>query len=326
MTCIKSDCCPQEDISNQERARYLYENHNEDVPNGLICYDCAAFHSRKKSWKNKLSAYPVCCPLVVHCPSRRSFIRQRTKSQRILICGISVPWLQIHQTARALRHGPQYGFVVMNDFRKQRRFLFLPNSGQTDSKALLTDDRLLVRTRQYLPIHHRRSHRKPSWLEDRNAEFICPHAKETFLYSRHLANEMIEACRLLSNDYDNRQLGFVHKRYRCNQCPTEYVIEIVLNDHFDAAHVYGQSFLRRLELDYMLLVSRYMDFGHCHSPCEMEWKALSTWPEERPKGDWGPTVQRVDNRRPALDLTDMDYISTRFERRLRMSEEIRLPD
>jgi len=100
-------------------------------------------------------------------------------------------------------------------------------------------------------------------------------------------------------------MGFVHKKYRCNQCPTEYVIEIVLTDHFDAAHVFGQILLGGLELEYMLLVSRYIDFGHCHSPCEMEWKALSTWTEERPKGDWGPTVQRVDDMRPALDLTDM---------------------
>ncbi|KAJ4982970.1 hypothetical protein SVAN01_11536 [Stagonosporopsis vannaccii] len=319
--CTDSDCCWQQDMSHHERAQLLYEQHDADLPRRLICYDCAVFHLRIQRRKNELWTYPVYCPVANQSASNGFFIRHRTELPVVLICGLSIPWLQLHQTARALRRGPQYGCNVLNDFRKQYRMLCILRRWQTESKALLVDDRLLVRIRSFGPLHHQ-SHHNPSHLIYPNAEFVCPHARETFLYSRHLANEMVEAYRLLSNDYDNRRMGFVHKRYRCTQCPTELIIEVVLAGDFDAAHVFGEVWLN--DYHYMLCMSRYIDFGHCHSPDEMEWKSLSTWPKERPEGDWGPTEQ-VDNTRPALDLTGMEYISARFDRELRESDRINSP-
>ena len=66
---------------------------------------------------------------------------------------------------------------------------------------------------------------------------------------------------------------------------------------------------------YVLCLSQYLDSGACNAPHEREWRALSTWPAERPEGDWGPAGAKGDEAQ--VDLTGTERISVRFERALK---------
>ncbi len=320
-------CRRQQEMYCHERARYLYEHYNQDIPHGLICYDCGVFHQRIQYKKQTLSDYPVNYKDPQRPRTLNDFFRNRTTVPAVIIYGFPIPWLQVHQTARSLRYSPRYGSVTLDQYRA-RRWLGIKYPYQAVSKALLVDDRLIVCIQQFGAIGsahnaHPRNFKTPG------AETFCPHAKTNLLYPRHLSNQMIEACEqlcyahertaspdpqhLTSNDTEQARRdaticrdGFVHKRYRCPSCPTEYTIEVVPWVKFADAHLIAHG----RDRDYVLCVSRYIDFGHCHAPDEKEWRALSTWPGRR------PVVGQAGRLGTEVDFTGMEMISARFERGL----------
>ncbi|KAH6614252.1 hypothetical protein C7974DRAFT_428652 [Boeremia exigua] len=321
-----------QDVGKQWRARracFLYETFDKETPSSLICYDCGIFHPRILSGKQDLPTYPVHCKASTRPETRGDFLRHRTAFSVVRICCISVPWLQVHQTARALRHGPKYGAVTLNYHRAHRNGVGMRCFWQAASKALLVDDRLLVRAQYFLPIGTVIESTPGSRLVDEGAEFMCPHARSRFLYSSQRANDVMEACRLfcrahatasssssngtLDNSETSKLHGFVHSRHRCPHCPTEWVVEILPRASFAGAHMMGRLVGRRRK--YVLCLSQYLDFGACNAPNEREWRALSTWPAERPEGDWGPVGAKGDEAQ--VDLTGMERISVRFERALK---------
>ncbi|KAJ8105906.1 hypothetical protein OPT61_g9893 [Boeremia exigua] len=247
-SCKDLVCRRQQAINRHERARFLFEHCDREIPNGFICYDCGIFHPRLQHGKQDLLTYPVDCKASKKPKSRKDFYRDRTTA--ILFCSVPVPWLQAHQTARSLRHGPQYGVVTL-DYHRVNRMLGIRCAWQTASKALLVDDRLLVRTQHFMPIGNV-IEETPRRLIDQYAELICPHTRSTFLYANQRANDIIEACRLFchahaasssstSNEADTSKLqGFVHSRYRCPRCPTESVLEILPRARFAGAHMMGR--------------------------------------------------------------------------------------
>lgn len=332
--CEDLACQQQQERNCHERARFLYEKYDKETPGGLICYNCGVFHPRILRGKQNLPTYPVHCKASTRPKSLEDFLQHRTEFSVVIICCIYVPWLQVHQTARSLRHGPQYGAVTLNYHHAYRNLLGIRHFWQTASKALLVDDRLLVRAQHFTPIGTA-IETTPTRLIDQHAELICPHTRSTFLYSSQRANDIMEACRLFcrahaaasslppspSNETpdtsETRMLhGFVHSRYRCPRCPTECVIEILPRACFAGAHMMGRTVQQGRE--YVLCLSQYLDFGACNAPEECEWRALSTWPAERPEGNWGPVGQRwAKGDEAQVDLTGMERISVRFERALR---------
>lgn len=281
--CTDAACQIQQVINRRERARMLYRRFGEQFFDALICYDCGVFHRRLKfrpscfsisPVKWDLSTSPVKCDYASTMRTFYQFQEQRTTIAAVVVMGIAVPWLHVHQNMQALRYSKEHGDLTLT--RADRKYSLPRHKLHTDSEARLVDGRLLVRIRQMQSIGHF-DNQIPSELEDANLEFNCPHARETFHYPQHLADETVEASRLLCRDERNRA-GFVHKRYRCKQCPTETLIEVVRHEDFESKD-------KVVLWPYILCQSRYIDFGRCESPDEIEWKALSTWPEARPNDE-----------------------------------------
>jgi hypothetical protein len=161
---------------------------------------------------------------------------------------------------------------------------------------------LLVRIRQTQSIGHF-DNQTPTELEDANLEFNCPHARETFRYRPHLSNETVEASRLLCRDERNRGV-----------CAQEVQVQTMPDRNRDQGRT-SRDFEGKDKVElwpYILCQSRYIDFSRCESPNKIEWKALSTWPKERPNDEWGP-VEKTEDTRPAVDLRSMQLISARFD-------------
>ena len=289
-----------------ERARILYQHHDSEYPNDLICYDCGVYHPRLTDKKADLYTYPVKCRIAKRATSRVYFTLHRTQLSAIVVLRIPVPWLHVHQSMRALRLSPQYGTPMLDQYRSGRVW-HMRVFWQADSKAVLVDDRMLLRIRAFKEISHIQR-QNPKYFPVSGAEFACPHARETYLYERQLGDEIMQACRTLCSNPEKRQ-RFVHQRRRCTRCPSEYVIEVIPREEFEAR---DRLTLRKDTHRWVLCTYRYIDFGLCHSPVEREWRALSTWPEARPKGDWGPK-QGLDGKGMEVDLTHMELISARFE-------------
>jgi hypothetical protein len=145
----------------------------------------------------------------------------------IVIMGIPVPWLQVHQSMRALRYGHQYGKLTLNCVGWYSSSL---NEG-FDSEARLIEGRLLVRVRQFQTLGYFAT-QELSRRKGENLEFNCPHARELFDSNQDLKLEKLEAYKRVC--VENETAGFVHKRFLCKRCRTETVIEVIRREDFES--------------------------------------------------------------------------------------------
>lgn len=108
--CSNKACLLQQDINRKKRAEYLYKRDHEKLPEALICYGFGIFHLRLRIFEPDLWTYPVECD---NSPRAKSLIQFKKKEQEkmaaIVIMDIPVPWLQVHQSMRALRPRIQIG-------------------------------------------------------------------------------------------------------------------------------------------------------------------------------------------------------------------------
>jgi hypothetical protein len=172
--CSNKACFLQQDINRKKREEHLYKRDHKKLPEALIWYGCGIFHLRLLLIeKYDLWTYPVECD---NSPRAKSLIqfflkkKEQGKMAAIVIMGIPVPWLQVHQSMRALRYGHQYGKLTLNCVGWYSSSL---NEG-FDSEARLIEGRLLVRVRQFQTLGYFAT-QELSRRKDENLEFNCPH-------------------------------------------------------------------------------------------------------------------------------------------------------
>jgi hypothetical protein len=229
--CSNKACFLQQDINRKKREEHLYKRDHKKLPEALIWYGCGIFHLRLLLIeKYDLWTYPVECD---NSPRAKSLIqfflkkKEQGKMAAIVIMGIPVPWLQVHQSMRALRYGHQYGKLTLNCVGWYSSSL---NEG-FDSEARLIEGRLLVRVRQFQTLGYFAT-QELSRRKDENLEFNCPHARELFYSNQNLKLEKLEAYKRVC--VENETAGFVHKRFLCKRCRTETVIEVIRREDFES--------------------------------------------------------------------------------------------
>lgn len=220
------------------------------------------------------------------------------------------PWLAFHNVMRGFRYSLQHGnpyLLNQNDLRFWRVWWY-------DSLALPVGGRLLLRERRYAKIST-----IGKWSAGYDEVYrMCPHTHTSGLTRRVFDRELNRATEVLASLGDNESLqGFVFKTYKCTQCPTEFSIEVQPLTFFQ-----GRVTEEMVCEEHVILVTSYKDLGACQSPDEMEWRALSTW-HRRPQDSrwWLPSFAKQKTtdssvKWPAIDVTHMEAISTRFERQL----------
>jgi hypothetical protein len=287
-----------------ERAAFLVHAFDKNYPRHLICYTCGLYHPRRipgqRNRKRKDHA---------------TFVRKHTPLEtdpHFETHHRLFSWIYIHIAMRNARYSPQHGSPVL-DLSYWKHY----DTWECDTLAVDVQGRLLLRDRWYLRIPNL-EHRMPEirFIPYRNS--FCPHYHDTSM-PLHFSDEVKAAAKYLCKSIDARQ-GFTYKRHRCTSCPTEVVIEVEPRDQFQARFKKGHG-KDRTGFDYVLSFSRFIDFGKCRVPDEMEWKSLTTWVEERSSTNlvrpgWsGHEPSAGMTTRPTINITTtMEPISVRFRR------------
>jgi hypothetical protein len=148
-------------------------------------------------------------------------------------------------------------------------------------------------------------------------QYFCPRQLESFR-ANHFCEQLISAISHLCNNNDcTRQTSFTYKIHRCQPCPTEVLIEVQPVSLFQG-RIRPDYQKDRAGFNCVLSHSRYIDFGKCRAPDEIEWKPLTTWlsrPKEsntRLPGWPGYEAPLGIDSRPTIDVTGMEMTSARF--------------
>ena len=161
-----------------------------------------------------LSKYPVDCPKMKEAFTQEHFLSNCTTTAAIIISGIPVPWLQVHQHARALRYSSEHGLPVLNRFQPGRFRRHQRTIWTEDSMARLADDNMLFRDGRFRPItdrHHFASIRSGA----KDAKFICSHARVSLEFRRKLNRILLTACKMFCKDMQTEPHGILYLRDRC---------------------------------------------------------------------------------------------------------------
>ena len=268
------------------------ENHNERIkllnyldsqlPNHLICFQCARFHPRSKPGKEVLKADYVSNPLF-NCPNTRASVLPRLR----LTYGRELPYSFVHLALRSHRHTPAHGIEHEN---LSRRYKCRESEWSYRTRYMVHDGRLLVRVVSQafaLPTAEMTETRERHLLYDREEYTpyfsVCAHWRDGELMRlckcalSHIPSppqsyvEQLKKAPQISRSLANpnfivRGCDDCRPARRCPECPTEYLIEIQMaEDKNDPIRPFKHA----------IVVTRWSDLGDGSNPyTSPEWNAI----------------------------------------------------
>ena len=287
-----------------ERARFSILCFDKHYPDHIICYHCGSYHKRKSPGSRDIWGQNA--PAAFKYGTRTICKRRTTKFD-------GLDWETVHETMRGFRHSPRYGHNLLRPEGVHQQG---SKRWGSDIYALPCDGHLLLRKRWVSGIPE---------VEDVDPKAVvfgipyslCPHLNSVLnIYSMGCGIRNAVSRFYTYHDPEELKYGYVDKALRCTACPTEVVIEITPRRLFIGNCADESRFPKST---YVVSVSRYVDFGKCQDPEDIEWKALT----ERRPGFWRRLFSRRDSgsldgetARPTVDLTHLEPVCERFNARL----------
>ena len=229
------------------------------------------------------------------------------------------PWMAVHEAMRSALYSPKYGNRLLDARRNVKpKAEEYPGLVEARFSYRRCARSIAFRDRWYRRVCISFSER-PDILPFIPMNSFCPHQLESFL-GNHFSEQLQAALTHLCIHSDrSREAGFTYRIYRCHSCPTEVLIEVQ-----PISLIRGRILLDydndEAGFNYVLSHSRYVDFGNCRAPDEIEWKSLTTWGSipkafnTRLPGWPGYEAPPGIDSRPTIDVTGMEMISARFRR------------
>lgn len=273
------------------------------LPNHLLCYICGTYHLRLTPGSESLRQTNIANP-VYNCPYSNTTDPTLRVSKLRVTFGRHIPHPFLQLALRQARFGPQYGVPVdtLLGRRYKDRATIGPWSHQ--SRYAVIDDHLFMRVVSSafalpsLPLAGKR-HLLYS-REDFIPFFsVCPHWRDGELTpilrcaldhipapltgsgAQRLASEAALKFKGPQSQIVS-QCDFCKPLRRCPDCPTEYLVEIRLQEDRT------ETDLTKL-FKHAICVTRWSDCGDGSAPWEANWHALTAEPM------YGDDAERYDS-------------------------------
>lgn len=249
--------------NREEKASFLH--HFEDkLPQHILCWQCGVYHHRQDASSERLGQYESACP------------RYRADAQSMLSRDRLIPWDLVHLATRAARHTPAHGIPTSALTKK-----WTSESGwKHTTRALLVDTHLVLRASSL------------SWVEAYMSAselrvVVDERYHERFSHCKHISNSLDKYAKCavshIRPGYQvTAQCAACRPLRRCNQCPSEYLIEIKLVEDRQGPRSPLLPAFR-----HALSVTRWSDLGAGTSPhASLEWRAarsplFETWAAQK---------------------------------------------
>lgn len=296
---------PLNEVENfKARVDLLYRLNNE-MPNHLLCYTCALYHVRSQSGKEALKATNIANPLF-ECPHAGSVDPQKRIAKHRITFGRHLPYPFVQLAMRHHHHSPEHGiphdnlakrykdrqeigtwshhtrYAVIEDHLYMRVVSFCfapPNLPPAGERHLLYSREDFVpffsvcahwRDGELMPSAKCALSHVPKPLEGSGAQRVASEIQKRLAKPQSAIVTQCDQCKPLR---------------RCPECPTEYLIEVRLQE--DRSEKDPTKLFK-----HALVVTRWSDLGDGTSPWSSEWAAVNG---DLPNGEYD-SFERIGRR------------------------------
>ena len=277
-----------EEENREQRLKFLPKL-DQELPNHLLCFDCAVYHMRTQRGRETLRLANEKNPVYV-CPnmSNPNKINPRTR----ITAGRILPFTFVQMVMRAQRFAPQYGVTIES---LSRRYKDKEGSGSDwshQTRFVVVKDHLLMRVTSQVfapPGLPPSGERHLLYSRDDFVPYfsVCPHWRDGVLMP-NVKCALSHIPKPLEGSGVNRVANEVKLHFnptnpivtlcencrpmrRCPECPTEYLIQVTMMEDKtdpDPRKLFKQA----------LIMTRWSDLGDGTSPLSSEWAACTGMP------------------------------------------------
>lgn len=298
-TSLSLSAKPFRDLSDPQIFRYLNDPSlfrarcnflarlNYALPNHLLCYICGRYHIRIQPGKETLRPTNIANPLF-NCPYANSIDPAEKVSRHRITFGRSLPYPFVQLVTRHHHFGPSFG-IPADTLSKRYKDKEEIGTWSHQTRYAMIDDHLYMRVvstafaqpnlppsgmrhllysrEDFTPFFSVCAHWRdgelmpackcalghiPAPLEGSGLQRVAMEAQSKLVKPRSQIVTQCERCKALR---------------RCPECPTEYLIEVRLQEdktEKDLTKFFKQS----------LIVTRWSDLGDGSAPWSAEWAAI----------------------------------------------------